>query len=188
MLSLKKLSFCGLLPTAVLLSGWSAFIIYHKESALPDTLGRPDAYMEDVVATVIDKQGHPTLKMVASKMTHYLHNDATEITKPLLTLYRKSPKPWQLTALHAKSQQGLSQIVLWEDVVIHHPGDGQNEKTTLLTPTLTVFPDKQLATTTDPVVIIQPNTEIHAIGMNADLASGSVKLLSQARGEYSVQE
>lgn len=188
MLSLKNILFGCLLLTAILLSGWSTFIVYHKKGNSLDNIGKPDAFMEDVIATVIDKQGKPSLKMVATKMTHYTQNDATDITKPILTLYGKSPKPWHLTAEHAKSLQGTNQIVLWENVVIHHPGDDQNEKTTLLTPILTVLPEKQLATTEDKVVIIQPNTQIHAVGMNADLASGAVKLLSQTQGEYSVQD
>lgn len=193
MLAKRNLSFFFLLFTALFLSGWSAFIIYNKKSSSSlDDAGKPDAFMEEVVATIIDKQGKPSLKIVSPKMTHYLENDATEIIKPLMTLYRtshqKSIKPWHLSADHAKALQGVNQIQLWENVIINHPGDELDEKTTLLTPTLTVYPEKQLAETTDPVVITQPNTKIHAIGMNADLASGAVKLLSQTRGEYSVQD
>lgn len=188
----RKLTFFFLLITALLLSGWSAFIIYQKKSSADQNLpGKPDAFMEDVVATIIDKQGKPSLKIVSPKMTHYVENDTTEINKPLLTLYRttrqKASKPWRLTANHARALQGVNQIHLWENVVINHPGDAQDEKTTLLTPTLNVYPDKQLAETLDPVVISQPYTKIQAIGMNADLATGAVKLLSQTRGEYSVQ-
>lgn len=189
----KSLLFSALLFTALLLSGWSAFIIYHKKnSSLLDDNGKPDAFMVDVVATMIDKQGKPSLKIVSPKMTHYLEKDTTEIVKPLLTLYRnthqKATKPWHLTANFAKASQGISEILLWENVVINHPGDQQDEKTTLQTPTLTVYPEKQLAETLDAVTITQPNTKIHAIGMNADLSSGAVKLLSQTRGEYSVQD
>jgi lipopolysaccharide export system protein LptC len=188
----RKLPFFFLLLTALLLSGWSAFIIYHKKSAASlNEPGKPDAFMEEVVATIIDKQGKPSLIIVSPKMTHYLENDATEIIKPLMTLYRashqKSTKPWHLSADHAKALQGINQIQLWENVIINHPEDELDEKTTLLTPTLTVYPEKQTAETADPVVITQPNTKIHAIGMNADLASGAVKLLSQTQGEYSVQ-
>ncbi|HSW71427.1 MAG TPA: LPS export ABC transporter periplasmic protein LptC [Gammaproteobacteria bacterium] len=193
MLATRNLSFFFLLLTALFLSAWSIFIIYYKKSSSTAAdLGKPDAFMEEIVATIIDKQGKPSLKIVSPKMIHYLENDSTEISKPLLTLYRnarqpKATKPWQLSADHARALEGIHQILLWENVVIHHPEDEQDEKTTLLTPTLRVYPDKQFAETADPVTIMQPNTKIHAIGMNADLASGAVKLLSQTRGEYSVQ-
>lgn len=186
--STRNVLYSLLVTAALLLSGWSFFITYHKKAILPDTLDKPDAYMDDVIATIIDKQGNPSIKIVASKMIHYVENDATDITNPLMTLYRKSPKPWHLSADHARTLQGISQILLWENVIINHPGDDQNEKTTLAMPTLTVYPENQTASTADPVVINQPNSKIHAIGMNADLASGTVKLLSQARGEFSVQE
>jgi len=192
MSSNRNLTFFCLLITALFLSAWSAFIIYYKKSSIPTDLGKPDAFMEEIVATIIDKQGNLSLKIVSPKMVHYLENDTTEITKPLLILYRnrnsrqKTTKPWYLSADHAKASQGISQIHLWENVIIHHPGDEQNEKTTLLAPTLTVYPEKQLAETPDPVIINQPNTKIHAVGMNANLDSGAVKLLSQTRGEYRV--
>lgn len=191
MLGKRKLSFFFLLGLALFLSGWSALIIYQKKSTSDDFLGKPDAFMEEVVATIIDKQGRPSLKIVSPKMTHYIENDATDIVKPLLTLYRssrqKAPKPWRLTADHARALQGVSQIRLWDNVIINHPGDAEDEKTRLLTKTLNVYPDKQLAETLDPVTISQPFTQIQAIGMNADLSTGAVKLLSQTRGEYSVQ-
>ena len=194
MLSTRNFLFILLLIAAFTLSGFSAYIVYNRKSnAVLSEVGKPDAYMEDVVATMIDKQGKPTVKIVSPKMTHYLENDTTEIIKPLLTLYRTShqkspPKPWHLSANHAKALQGINRIFLWENVIIHHPGDEQDEKTTLKTLTLDVYPEKQTATTEDPVVIIQPNSKVEALGMNADLASGAVKLLSQTRGEYRVED
>lgn len=185
--TLKQFLFSLLLLSALALSGLSTYIIYHHSGETAEDLGKPDAFMEEVTATIINKEGSPSIQIVATKMTHYVTNDTTEIIKPLLTLYRKSPKPWHLTADHARSLQGTDEILLWENVVIQHPGDINNEQTTLLTPTLTVYPEKQIALTPDPVTIHQPNSEIFAVGMNADLVTGAVKLLSQARGEYSVQ-
>ena len=52
------------------------------------------------------------------------------------------------------------------------------------TASLTVFPDKQQASTDNAIVITQPDTVIHAVGMLADLNEGTVKLLSQAKGDY----
>jgi lipopolysaccharide export system protein LptC len=187
MVSTRNLLLSSLLMLAFVLTAWSLFIIYDKKTIPMIMTGKPDAFMEDVVATIIDKQGHPALKIAASKMVHYPENDSTDIANPWLTFYRQSPQPWQLTAEHAKTLQGIEQIILWENVVIHHPGDDQNQNTTLHAPTLTVFPNQQFAITQDPVVITQPNTVIHAIGMSADLASGAVKLLSEAKGEFSVQ-
>jgi len=52
------------------------------------------------------------------------------------------------------------------------------------TDSLTVFPHQKVVSTKDAVVILQPDLTIHAIGMTANIDEGTVKLLSQARGEY----
>jgi len=176
-----------LLSFALGLSGWSFYIAYNLNQPAPnDDQGKPDAYMEDVVATMLDKEGKPSLQMAASKMTHYISNDTTEITNPQLTFFRESPAPWHLTAKFARALQGITQIMLWDKVVIFHPGDAHNEKTTFATSTLTVFPQQQIAMTHDAITLTQPDTEIHAVGMHADLASGNVMLLSQTQGKYRV--
>lgn len=185
MLSWRNLFLSLLFSLAFGLSAWSLFIAYHGEKlGLQEDEGKPDAFMEDVVATMINKEGKPSLRMAASKMTHYISNDSTEITNPQLTFYRDSPVPWHLQANYARALQGLSQLLLWDKVIIDHPGDLENEKTTFSTSTLTVFPQQQIAMTQDPVTLRQPNTEVHAVGMNADLASGNVMLLSKTEGKY----
>jgi lipopolysaccharide export system protein LptC len=145
---------------------------------------QPDAVMENVVATIINKQGHATLKIETTKMSHYAAQDTTEIIKPHVTVYRKSPNPWYIDANSAHAEHGTSQITFKDNVVIHHLNDVANPTTTMKTASLTIFPNKQIAQTGDPVTLLQPDTTIHAIGMLANLGEGTVKLLSQAQGEY----
>jgi len=140
--------------------------------------------MENIVALVMNKQGSPSLKVEAPKMTHYADDDVTWITYPHVTVYRQSPEPWYINSDHAEATNGTEEILFSDNVVIHHSADSENPDTTMKTATLTVFPDKKQATTNDPVVITQPDTIIHAIGMIADLNDGTVKLLSKARGDY----
>lgn len=187
MLSTRNLLFSNLLVLALILTGWSIYLTYDKKATSMNAAGNPDAFMEDVAATVIDSEGSPVLKITASKMVHYAQNDSTDIVNPWVTLYRKTLQPWQLMAKHAKSLQGTKQIILWDNVTVNHPGDEQNQKTTLHTPTLIVYPSQQIAMTQDPVIITQPNTIIHAVGLSANLATGAVKLLSEAKGEFNVQ-
>ena len=183
MISLKNFMLSLLFSIAIFLTAWTIYLTYHKTKKIDD-LSKPDAYMEDVVATVIDHQGKTSLKIVAKKMVHFAEGDITQIRAPVLTIFRKSPKPWYLTADFAKTLGGTEKILLWNNVRIQHPGDIQNEATTLLTPTLLVHPQDKTAKTSSEVTILQPNTKIHAIGMNADLSTGTIKLLSEAQGEF----
>ncbi|MCW5582746.1 MAG: LPS export ABC transporter periplasmic protein LptC, partial [Gammaproteobacteria bacterium] len=56
--------------------------------------------------------------------------------------------------------------------------------TLIKTPTLSVQPNKQIAETNDLITLIQPNLVVKSTGMYADMNTGNIKLLSQARGEY----
>lgn len=144
----------------------------------------PDAFMEDVVSVILDKQGKPKMKIVTPKMIHYPNGDTTHLDLPQLTIYRQSPAPWYITAKAANAVAGIDHVNFEQEVTIHHSADAHSPATVITTPKLTVFPNQQLAETNDDVTFKQPSTIIRGVGMRADMNTGDIKLLSQARGEY----
>lgn len=187
MLTLKNCAIALLLLLATSLSAWSIITSrpHVKKTTDPTQV---DSYMEDVVATTYNKLGMPTLKLVTPSMVHYPENNTTQISNPHVTIYRDSPQPWYLDAKHAKASNGTDEILFWDDVNIHHVADTDNPNTTLVTDFLTIFPDKQVASTEKPVTFIQPEMTVHAIGMLANLKDHTIKLLSDAKGEYAPHE
>lgn len=169
---------------AFVLSAWSILLSKQLQPTTHEHPNEPDAYMENIVAIIMNKQGSPSLKIEAPKMTHYAENDTTYINSPHVTVYRQSPEPWYINSDHAEAFNGTDEILFSDNVIIHHPSDIANPNTTMKTASLTVFPDKQQASTNNAVIITQPDTTIHAVGMLADLNNGTVKLLSQAKGDY----
>ena len=143
-----------------------------------------DAWMENVTALIMDKQGKVNMKIITPKLVHYAKNDVTDFSMPEITLYRNSRKPWFITAKYAKAAEGLNRVNFWDNVVIHHSADERTPATVIKTKTLTVFPKQQTAETDDLITLVQPNILVKAVGMNTDLNTGNIKLLSQARGEY----
>jgi len=174
-----------LLLIAFGLSSWSIIITRQTSKVItqhsPD---QPDAFMENIASTVFNKTGTPSLKVSAPKMVHYEENDVTELTTPHVIVYRKSPEPWHIDADYARATGGINQITFWNNVVIHHLADTQDPITTMTTSSLTIVPDEKIAKTDDAVVMTQPDTTVHAVGMLANWEAGTVKLLSQAREEY----
>jgi lipopolysaccharide export system protein LptC len=144
----------------------------------------PDAFMENVSALILDKDGKLYMKIVTPKMIHFQNGDMTDFIDPQLTLYRRSPQPWFIQSRFAKARQGIDNVLFRDDVTIHHPADMNNPATVIKTKTLTVHPHDQTAETSDLITMIQPNSTIKAVGMFADMNSGNIKLLSQAQGEY----
>src|SRR3990167_1539626 len=169
---------------AASLSAWSLFTVKPTKNPARPAATTMDAYMEGVVALIMNKQGKPSLKLVTTKMIHYAENDSTDILSPELTIYRPSHQPWFVTSHYAKATQGIDQILFWNKVVIHHPADYSSPATLIKTSSLSVFPEKQFASTQDPITVAQPNMTIRAKGMESDMIAGTVKLLSQTSGEY----
>ncbi len=174
-----------LLILAVSLTGLSILFSRKNESIDHHTWNnRPDSYMENVVAVIMNENGKPSLKIEAPAMVHYAENDRTHLAKPKVTVFREFPYPWYINADYAEINNGIQQIIFQNHVIIHHPSDASNPLTTMTTDSLTVFPSKQMAKTGDAVTITQPDIIVHAVGMLANLNDGTVKLLSKARGEY----
>lgn len=173
-----------LLILAVGLSSWSILISKKKPVYIPKDSGVPDAYMEQVTATIIDKTGMQILKIESPKMVHYTKDDTTDIETPHITFFRQSPEPWHINSDFAKATQGIEEILFWSRVVIHHAQDIATNTTTMKTESLTVLPNKKIASTKDAVLITQPDTTIQAVGMWANLNDGVVKLLTDTKGEY----
>lgn len=164
---------------------WATLLTYRPENVtISQNNSLPDAFMEDVTALIMDKEGNPKMKIVTSKMVHYTEMDTTNLTSPQLTLYRKSPTPWFVTSQKAKAINGIEQVDFYDDVTIHHPPDESNPSTLIKTTSLTVHPNEETADTDEFITLIQPNLTVKATGMHADMKTGDIKLLSEARGEY----
>ena len=92
--------------------------------------------------------------------------------------------PWIITADNGQSQAGVSQVHLWGNVKLLQPPARNSHNMTMTTSSLIIFPEKQLAQTDQPVVITEPGTVINGVGLRANLNTGEIQLLSQARGVY----
>jgi lipopolysaccharide export system protein LptC len=167
------------------LIAWTTIQSYsHKGPIKTRNTSLPDAYMEDIVALTLDKEGKPKMKLITPKMVHYPENDTSLITSPQLTVYQKSPDPWFITANHAKAMQGVDLVHFWENVIIHQPAGEDHPATYIKTSSLTVYPNKKLAQTVDLITLNQPNLRVFSKGMQANMDTGNIKLLSETRGEY----
>lgn len=143
-----------------------------------------DAIMEDVNATIFNKQGKPSLKIISPSMIHYVENNVTEITTPKITIFREPAALWHIDSNNAQAFNGLDKIIFRDHVVVRHQDNPAQDETTMYTCSLTVYPDKKTAETSEAVSLIQPTAKISATGMLADMNEGTIKFLSQAREEY----
>lgn len=152
--------------------------------ATASTSELPDAYMENVEAVVMDKLGQPTLKLNTPRMLHFETNNIAQLKTPYIILYRGLGKPWFINATYGKASHGIDQVDFWDKVTIFHPEDAATPNTWIKTNTLTLHPHDQTAFTNDIITLTQSNLLLQAIGMQANMKTGDIKLLSHARAEY----
>ncbi|EKD70987.1 MAG: hypothetical protein ACD_46C00306G0004 [uncultured bacterium] len=165
------------------LAAWTT-LSYHSPTLVTTNTEQPDAYMENVSATIMNKQGKVELKIMTPKMTHYAKNNSSDFIEPQLTIFRNSSQPWYISSQYAKAMNGTEILHFWDNVIIHHAADQNTSAMVIKTSTLNVYPDKKTAETDAAISMSQPNLVVHGIGMFADINAGDIKLLSNARGEY----
>lgn len=163
----------------------TATALYRMDSDIkPQDPVMPDAFMENVSATFLDKTGKITMKIETPRMIHYAKEDTTNFFDPHVAVYHRSSNPWIIAAKTATANHGIDHVLFRDDVTVHHPADFNNPATVIRTTVLTVHPNDKTAETAEAISMEQPNSVVTAIGMFADMDAGSIKLLSQAKGEY----
>ncbi len=183
--SLKNIFLGVLVAATIIIAVCAAFFPSHPPLPITtNAINAPDAYMEQVQALIMDKDGKLNMKIEAPKLVHFTKDDMTDLTAPIITLYRQSPMPWFISAKFAKATQGVENVNFQQNVVIRHSTDVETPETIIKTAALMVHPNAKTAETKELITLLQPNLTVKSIGMFANMHSGDIKLLSQPRGEY----
>ena len=157
------------------------------QPAPPKALDEPfysDGFMEDVVAIHMSKLGLPENTLYSPKLTHFAENNTTRLVSPHFVILAKKGSPWNIYADYGISSEGIERIYLWGNVKLHQDKDPFGLESTILTPSLTIFPKTSTAETDQAVTMKQPNKVIKAVGLKADFKESTIELLSNSRGVY----
>jgi lipopolysaccharide export system protein LptC len=156
------------------------------QAAKPDSSKRhdPDAIIENFSATKLNEQGVPGFIMVAKKMLHYPDDDSTTLEAPRITMLSA-----EHPAIHASAKRGTisskgDEIFLHDDVEVLRDASAKQDQLSLQTEYLHVIPDQNLTDTDRAVTIVEDHTTVHAIGMEMNSETRTLKLLSQVRSEH----
>lgn len=141
----------------------------------------PDYFTRDFVAITTGPDGTPQRELKADRMVHLPESDVLELTSPRLTLYEEGSSRWELSARQGQVEEGGDRVRLQGEVRLqqHHPRPME-----LATDSLQIYPAREYAETAAPVVVTAPEGRIDAVGMQANMASRRIILLSKAKGIY----
>ncbi len=167
--------------------------LYYKETqqpavTTPKFADKEDAYMKQIELFEFDKQGAPYSHLVAKNAMQYSRNDNQTIvfSLPKMILYNKPDSYWSIVArtAHVLIQPNQSLIQLQDDIEAKENTSNNMQQTIIHTKKLDIDPQNKLAHTKESIEMMQGNHKLSAVGMNADLNSNRITLLSNVKGYY----
>ena len=187
-------------------AGFAAFALLVAPDDVPLELpaefaDEPDLFIEDGVISQYREDGSLHFRLRSSRITHFErgrdgHDGIAQLTRPSLELHdserpgteRLGPSgssPWHIRAAAgelrtvAAAAGSEEQVNLRGEVVLRQDrgSDGFTEVRSTL---LTLYPKRQFAQTDQPVMITSEVGRASAAGLEANLQSGQMKLLSSA--------
>ena len=184
MLNKKQIFVTIILLSIVVFTIW-LIISANKISIHPNLPDKPDAFATDIKSVKLNKLGEIDRILISPKIVHYPKNNMSKITKPFAIINKKDEQPWHITSDRGEALEGTKKIILFGNVKIRQLPGENSKNITLLTTEITFYPDRSYIETDKPVTIKQPGNIVKAIGLQADLNTGYIKLLSKVKGQYS---
>ena len=143
----------------------------------------PDYYMGNFSSTTMDLEGKPKNTLSAEYMAHFPDNDTTELTKPVLEIYKIDKPPMVI-----RSEKGLvtdnnevvllmGKVDLWQD---NYEGERELE---VNTSEVRVLLNQDYAETSEHATIKGIRTIVTSVGVKAYFATDRIELLSQVHGK-----
>jgi lipopolysaccharide export system protein LptC len=175
-----------LLPLFVLLAAtyWLNQQVLPEPAKPENKRHDPDAIMENFSATNLNEQGVPDFVMAATKLMHYPDDDSTTVDEPRITMLSAGQPAIHATAEHGIISSKGDEVFLRDNVKVLREAGAHQDQMTLQTQYLHIIPDRDLAKTDRAVTIVDAHSIVHAIGMEMDNKTRTLKLLSQVRSEY----
>jgi lipopolysaccharide export system protein LptC len=144
----------------------------------------PDLEIEDATVTAYRANGELKYRLRSPLIEQFNGMDVTYLRRPDLTLFDPPDPPWRITAqrgtIHNANQTDRTaeeQVVLQEDVEMEQRYD-DGRHYVLVTPSITIYPERQYAETTQDVMITTHAGRTKAVGLKGDLDQGLLTLFS----------
>jgi lipopolysaccharide export system protein LptC len=148
----------------------------------------PDSYIKNLVAVQMSKEGLPEERLESSYLMHYPKDNTVHLQDPFVTLYQEGVPPWELRARTSIAYPDLNEIKLIDEVVAHQAAFANNPQTTLLTHEATLYTDKKLVVTGEPVTMLRPGLRVKSLGVRANIKEKEIILSSNAQVFYNTKQ
>ncbi|HVV68782.1 MAG TPA: LPS export ABC transporter periplasmic protein LptC [Gammaproteobacteria bacterium] len=174
-----------LLIVALLFSTWLARnLLTSPDQQKSNKATTPDAFMIGMHYTQFDIQGQWKSNFDAERMVHYGAEDTEIFNKPFLVSRDENQQTWIINAKTGTAKNSGTTVYLKDNVQVQRLDNLKQKNLDLTTSALTAYPKRHFLETNQPVTIVQPGNITHAVGLTANMETGDINLLSNARGVY----
>lgn len=142
----------------------------------------PDFIIDNFTTRRMNLDGSLQQTLQAQNMLHYPDDDSTEVQRPMLIWYGRTP-PVKIRSQHAQISKNGEEVHLQDEVHIHQTATPDHPELNITTAELYVYPDKETAHTTTPVTIVNGRSTLQGRGMKADNRQQKYILLGPATGQ-----
>lgn len=144
----------------------------------------PDLIINNFTTVRYGAQGLPAYSLNAIKMVHYPDNEQTHLEEPRIASFSPDAPPTRITAREAELSKNGDEANFYGNVVVLREADQEQPELRVTTDRLRIDQKNDTAHTDDPVVIVQGNSVLKGVGMDANRKERTFILRSQARGSF----
>jgi len=167
----------GLLAGA-LLSGWFAWRAHVPDEPEEAVEQRSDYILRDFEVVTLDGDGRESFSLRAPELQQTPGARTLELVTPLFLMPDEHGSRWEVRSKTGWVNEKSTLVKLRGDVVADSPM-GASRPTVVRTEQLDIYPNDNRATSEAVVTLTTPGTTMRGTGMEADLASKRIQLLSK---------
>lgn len=168
-----------LLPLTVA-SFWIIYQLEEEEEAAEIAdMPVPDYTMSDFDSLNMDAGGDPETRLTADFMAHFEDRGETQLTRPMLEMFRPDKQPLYVRAEQGWVRSGNEVILLRGDVHFWEPGDNGAPVFEVVTTEAWIYPERDMAETDKPATLTTRESRTESVGMRAFMKEGRIEMLSR---------
>lgn len=179
------------LPLAVLMALAALTFWLNQFVQAPDTRADgnkrhdPDLVVESFTAQSLGPQGEVQYTVKAAKMSHFPDDDSSLLETVVFTALHASLPPIVAQAPRGRLVAGADEVIMEGGVVVTSEKTDKYQPLRLITPSINIFPDKNLARSTQGVQLESPTGQITANKMELNSLTRRIVL---ERGRVTYQQ
>jgi lipopolysaccharide export system protein LptC len=174
-----------ILAALAILSGWLLITVKSTLYEADKNTSIPPLYMDNFQATRMNIQGIREYTLTANHLVQLPGEQGTRVEQPKIAMFQNGQiREWLLSAEHAWIAPDNQLIRLEQGVSLSRPLTSGKRPVVITSRVLLIYPDQDLAETTEAVHAETPGGVVDAVGLKARLNEEQLELLSDVRGSY----